>query len=69
MSNGKHDVNANRQHLKTAAEWLVRLQNPDLPPRELLCWERWIEEDPRQPLLIQTVWGVGYKFAEQEGEP
>ena len=25
-----------------------------------------IEEDPSQPIYIKTVWGVGYKFVEQE---
>ncbi len=25
-----------------------------------------IEEDPKQPLYIQTVWGVGYKFSDEK---
>jgi DNA-binding response OmpR family regulator len=28
-----------------------------------------IEQDPRRPRLIQTVRGIGYKFAAEEGEP
>ncbi len=27
-----------------------------------------IEEDPRNPQYIQTVWGVGYKFNEEQGQ-
>jgi DNA-binding response OmpR family regulator len=27
-----------------------------------------IEKDPSQPKYIQTVWGIGYRFAELEGE-
>jgi len=25
-----------------------------------------IEEDPSNPVMLRTVWGVGYRFAEQE---
>lgn len=28
-----------------------------------------IEEDPRHPRLLQTVWGVGYKLEAEEAEP
>ena len=38
-------VVANRR--KQAAEWLVRLQDPDLTERELLRWEAWMKRSPR----------------------
>ena len=30
---------------------------------------RLLEDDPRQPRLIQTVWGVGYVFVPPEATP
>ena len=30
---------------------------------------RLLEDDPRQPRLIQTVWGVGYVFVPPEAAP
>ena len=46
MSNIMQNLDTSTRTLKTAAEWLVRLQDSSLPSEELLEWERWIDEDP-----------------------
>jgi len=46
VSNIMRNINTSTHTLKTAAEWLVRLQDSNLPPEKLLEWERWIEQNP-----------------------
>lgn len=45
---------------RDAADWLIRLRQPDLRSSDTLTWQRWMAEDPRHRQAfreLEEVWG------------
>jgi len=45
---------------RAAADWLIRLGQPDLLPSDTLTWQRWMAEDPRHRQAfheLEELWG------------
>lgn len=48
MSNDERGHDAEDQHIREAADWLVDLQDPDVSPERLLAWSEWHRSAPNR---------------------
>ena len=60
MSDDKCGHGPEDRHLREAARWLVKLQRPDLSPRQLLRWSKWLESPGNREAFdaLEPIWRV-----------
>ena len=53
----------------TAADWLIRLQEPDLSLEDTLSWQQWMAADPRHSQAFRDLEEVWEKFDSVPAQP
>lgn len=60
MSDDECGLDPKNRHLREAARWRVKLQRPDLSPRQLLRWSKWLESPKNREAFdaLEPIWRV-----------